>query len=183
MSKKKKLQRLSCISFLFKTPWSETYIYMKVSLKFTRNSCIMASFNGYSSPLNDISCFIYRTVSSTMWPIFSEFLIFCWFWQNMKTDENIGNITAQKMKFSIKDFFSKCDQMFPADLAIFTEKILNRKLFLWSDYSTLTLLTHFMSIFYFYTPWKYQKTKGFLTFSKGYRNQTLEWNGYKEKLC
>ena len=29
----------------------------------------------------------------------------------MKTDENIGNITAQKMKFSIKDFFSKCDQI------------------------------------------------------------------------
>ena len=43
---------------------------------------------------------------------------------------------AQEMKFSIKDFFSKCDQMrkFPADLVTFTEEILNRKLhFLCSD--------------------------------------------------
>ena len=32
--------------------------------------------------------------------------------------------TAQKMKFSIKDFFSK----FPADLVTFTEEILNGKL-------------------------------------------------------
>ena len=36
--------------------------------------------------------------------------------------------TAQKMKFSIKDFFSKCDQNFPVDLVILTEEILNRKL-------------------------------------------------------
>ena len=40
--------------------------------------------------------------------------------------------TAQKMTFSIKDFFSKCDQirriLFPADLLIFTEEILNGKL-------------------------------------------------------
>ena len=33
--------------------------------------------------------------------------------------------TAQKMKFSIKDFFSKCDQ---ADLVTFTEEILDGKL-------------------------------------------------------
>ena len=31
------------------------------------------------------------------------------------------------MKFSIKDFFSKCDQI-PADLVTFTEEILNGKL-------------------------------------------------------
>ena len=31
------------------------------------------------------------------------------------------------MKFSIKDFFSKCDQ-FSADLVTFTEEILNGKL-------------------------------------------------------
>ena len=37
------------------------------------------------------------------------------------------NNTAQKMKFSIKDFFGKCDQ-FPADLVTFTEEILNGKL-------------------------------------------------------
>ena len=47
------------------------------------------------------------------------------------------NITAQKMKFSIKDFFSKCDQnlvTFTEDLVTFTEEILNGKLhFLCSD--------------------------------------------------
>ena len=35
--------------------------------------------------------------------------------------------TAQKMKFSIKDFFSKCYQ-FPADLIAFTDEILNGNL-------------------------------------------------------
>ena len=41
--------------------------------------------------------------------------------------------TAQKMKISIKDFFSKCDQ-FPADLVTFTEEIVNGNLrFLCSD--------------------------------------------------
>ena len=40
-------------------------------------------------------------------------------------------ILAQKMKFSIKDFFSKCDQIRKksADLVTFTEKIFNRKLY------------------------------------------------------
>ena len=40
--------------------------------------------------------------------------------------------TAQKMKFSIKDFFSKWDQIrrfwFPAGLVTFTEEILHGKL-------------------------------------------------------
>ena len=35
------------------------------------------------------------------------------------------NITAQKMTFSIKDFFSKCDQL--RNLVTFTEEILNGK--------------------------------------------------------
>ena len=39
---------------------------------------------------------------------------------------NRNNYTAQKMEFSIKDFFSKCG--FPADLVTFTEVILNGKL-------------------------------------------------------
>ena len=38
-----------------------------------------------------------------------------------------GGFTAQKMKFSIKDFFSKCDQII-VDLATFTEEISNGKL-------------------------------------------------------
>ena len=38
-------------------------------------------------------------------------------------------ITLQKMKFSIKDFFSKCDQIrrFPADLVTFNEETLHGK--------------------------------------------------------
>ena len=47
--------------------------------------------------------------------------------------------TAQKMKFSIKDFFSKCDQANPketVDLIKFTEEVRNGKLqFFCSDHS------------------------------------------------
>ena len=31
----------------------------------------------------------------------------------------------------------------------------------------MDLLTHFNPLLYFYTPWKRQKTKGFLAFSEG----------------
>ena len=38
-------------------------------------------------------------------------------------------LTAQKVKFSIKDFLCNCDQnpQFPGDMVIFTEEILNGK--------------------------------------------------------
>ena len=44
--------------------------------------------------------------------------------------ELIRKATAQKMKFSIKDFFSKCDQIHRklGGLVTFTEEILNGKL-------------------------------------------------------
>ena len=44
--------------------------------------------------------------------------------------KNNNNETVQRMKFSIKYFFSKCDQnlQFSADLFTFTEEILNGKL-------------------------------------------------------
>ena len=47
----------------------------------------------------------------------------------MKLNQISTSGTAQKMKFSIKDFFSKCDQIrrIPADLVLFTEEILNGK--------------------------------------------------------
>ena len=35
------------------------------------------------------------------------------------------------------------------------------------------LLIHFSLMFYSYTPWKCQKTKDFLKFPGGYRNETL----------
>ena len=37
--------------------------------------------------------------------------------------------------------------------------------------SFLLILTHFSSVPHFYTPWKRQKTKGFLMFSGGIENQ------------
>ena len=45
--------------------------------------------------------------------------------QNIFKEELLGEVpnNAQKMKFSIKDFFSKCDQI------TFTEEILNGKLY------------------------------------------------------
>ena len=48
----------------------------------------------------------------------------------------VSPYTAQKVKFPVKDFFSKCDQIrsFPRILVTFTEEILNGKLhFLCSD--------------------------------------------------
>ena len=40
----------------------------------------------------------------------------------------LNECTVQKMKFSVKDFFSKCDQIqFPSSLVTFTEKILIAK--------------------------------------------------------
>ena len=43
-----------------------------------------------------------------------------------KTEFGHYGHTAQKMKFSIKDFFNKCDQI--QDLVTLTEEILNGKL-------------------------------------------------------
>ena len=49
---------------------------------------------------------------------------------------------AQKMKFSIKDFFSKCEQtmQFPLDLVTFTEEILYRKLHFLFSITFITVL-------------------------------------------
>ena len=46
------------------------------------------------------------------------------------SDMVLNTPTAQEMKFSIKDFFSKCKKnpQFPADFVTFTEEILNGKL-------------------------------------------------------
>ena len=41
----------------------------------------------------------------------------------------MASFTAQKIKFSVKDLFSKCDQIRCADLVKFTEEIFNDKLF------------------------------------------------------
>ena len=52
------------------------------------------------------------------------------------------SVTAQKMKFSIEDFFSK----FPADLVTLTEEILNGKRLSLTVF-ILKFLTNFVSMF------------------------------------
>ena len=49
----------------------------------------------------------------------------------LRTTSNSRTNTAQKMKFSIKDFFSKCDQI-------------RRKLRIWSDLLNKTLMENFI---------------------------------------
>ena len=53
--------------------------------------------------------------------------------QKLFAEEELASGTAQEMKFSIRDFFSKCDQIrgsgLSVDLVTFTEEILNRKLY------------------------------------------------------
>ena len=55
-----------------------------------------------------------------------------------------------------------------ADLVTFTDEILNGKLdFLCQCSHLCQCFSIFCNMFYFYTPWKCQKTKGFLTFPEG----------------
>ena len=44
------------------------------------------------------------------------------------------------------------------------------------------LIIHFRPMFLFYTPWKHQKTKGFLVLSGGYKMGTLTGNGLISKV-
>ena len=58
-----------------------------------------------------------------------------WHQKNNPSPTTTQNIQCTKMKFSVKDFFNKCDQIcWKLDLVTFTKKILNGKLhFLCSD--------------------------------------------------
>ena len=58
-------------------------------------------------------------------------------------------------------------------------------LFLWkpnSD-SLALVLTHFSPVAHFYTPWKRQKTKGFLTFSRGIEMWSWTKMGLTVPIC
>ena len=89
-------------------------VFIEWTLK-AKNWLLCISYNPNKSllvnPLNEIQ---------------AQFEIFCEKNEDLRimVDFN-ANVTAQKMKSLIKDFFSKC----AADLATFTEEILNRKLF------------------------------------------------------
>ena len=68
-------------------------------------------------------------------------------------------VTAPKMKFSIKDFFSKCDQI--RSLVIFTEETFNGKL-----HSLCSVfLIHFTPLF-FCTRWGNQQSSSEMNFTK-----------------
>ena len=55
--------------------------------------------------------------------------------------------TAQKIKFSFKNFFSKCDQIRKVmDLVTFTEEILNRKLHFLCSACNITSVNHVTSM-------------------------------------
>ena len=56
------------------------------------------------------------------------------------------NFTPQKVKFSIKDFFSICDQMWQetADLVTFTKEILNEKLHFLCSASSIFFIVNFL---------------------------------------
>ena len=43
----------------------------------------------------------------------------------------------------------------------------------WENQTFSEVLTHFIPVFHFYTPWKRRKTFGFLTFSVG--KETEDW--------
>ena len=79
------------------------------------------------------------------------------------------------MKFSIKDFFSKSDQICRIQRvwSHFLKKSLMENFtfcivtFQFNRFYDGSQLIHLWQIFPFYTCWKLQKTKGFLVFSRG----------------
>ena len=67
-----------------------------------------------------------KTMLSEKWLLL---IYFDYFKISEKIEQESIIFTAQKMKFSIKDFFSKCDQILrTAHLVKFTEEILDGKL-------------------------------------------------------
>ena len=45
-----------------------------------------------------------------------------------------------------------------------------------------SLLTHFMPLISFDTPWKHQKTSGFSDVFKGYQKKSVAWNGFRRQI-
>ena len=94
-------------------------------------------------------------------------------WKSTKIPPNIwrpdrDNSTAQKMKFSIKGFFSKCDQIrrkLRIWLSYLLKKSLMENFIFCKTKSGKCFLTHFILKFSFYTQWKHRKTFSFLMFA------------------
>ena len=96
--------------------------------------------------------------------------------------ERLTERTAQKMKFSIKDFFSKCDQLH--SLVTFTEEIINRKLhFLCSDgyMEIMTFWGTFPKRLIHFIPSKnFRKPYVFVYVFWASRKRQEAWNGWNE---
>ena len=94
------------------SPWLQACIYLKMSLLF--GVFLLFRGNILSSPFCQRRCVYFKTLIAAI--------------HYIKWAGFTSRTTAQKRKFSIRDFFSKCDQIRNADLVIFTEETLNEKL-------------------------------------------------------
>ena len=76
-----------------------------------------------------VGCKSVRKSFKSFWHFFRNLMVKEQNFRNMFMKNSSFNYTAQKMKFSNKNFFSKCDQICrKLDLTAFTEEILNEKL-------------------------------------------------------
>ena len=76
-----------------------------------------------------VGCKSVRKSFKSFWHFFRNLMVKEQNFRNMFMKNSSFNYTAQKMKFSNKNFFSKCDQICrKLDLTAFTEEILNGKL-------------------------------------------------------
>ena len=93
--------------------------------------------------------------------------------------------TAQKMKFSIKDFFSKCDQirsflrMWPH---LLKKSLMENFIFCAVLSLAESSWTYFVLLVSFYTPWKHQKN-WFSDVFREYRRTQARWNGLTVTAC
>ena len=94
------------------------------------------------------------------------------FWIYLKVIKNFWkNFSQSKCSLTKEHFVVMRIQIFVAQL---------RSVSCWN---LIFYLTRYMSLVPFYTPWKHQKTKGFLMFSGGYRKRSVVLNRVRTKLC
>ena len=97
------------------------------------------------------------------------------YWAASRKKNALSTITAQKMKFSIKDFFSKCDQI-------------RKKLQIWSHLLKKFLMENFIfcavNIALDWSSWKKMAHKYFLRDNPGiFRTLLNIWNGAFCESC
>ena len=95
--------------------------------------------------------------------------------ESLKANQNRILFTAVTFDCKVNDLGITLFQKKMQKLPLIVIKIIVPKI-AWGDKHHLT---HLRPMFHFYTPWKLQKTSGFLTFSGRYRNRELVWNRLK----